>query len=369
MSPTEHNKTENAKSRKDRTPVLIVLGLVCTIALSYWIYLRSTHVYTDDSRVATSLVVLSSKVAGRIENFPISEGDMLKSGDLILKLDSAETELRVKELSAQLSAVGSEVAQSEAELSMVEHQTSGQLQAAKSQLQSAQATLASTESDLTFKAAEWKRAQSLREKKIISQQGAENAHNSYQMAKQKQQKAIADVASAEARLVEAHADRDRLRVLEISIEKLRHDQSRVALELQRQQVIVDERTIYSPQKGVVDQTFVHQGEYLMPGQRIALIHDPDNVWIKANIKETEIRHLKLGQPVEITVDAYPGETFMGEVVRIGNAATSQFSLLPNTNPSGNFTKITQRLPVKISVRQHENLLRPGMMVGIAIDIR
>ena len=369
MSPTEHSKTESTQAKKDRTPTLIVLGLVCTVALAYWIYLRSTHVYTDDSRVTTSLVVISSKVAGRIENFPITEGDMLAKGDLILKLDSAETELRVKELSAQLSAVGSGVAQSEAELSMVEHQTSGQLQAAQSQLQSAQASLASTESDLTFKSAEWKRAQSLREKKILSQQGWENAHNSFQMAKQKQQKAIADVASAEARLVEAHAARDRLGVLEISSQKLRHDQSRVALELQRQQVILDERTIHSPQKGIVDQTFVHEGEYLMPGQRIALIHDPEDVWIKANIKETEIRHLKLCQPVEITVDAYPGETFMGEVIRIGNAATSQFSLLPNTNPSGNFTKITQRLPVKISVSQHENLLKPGMMVGIAIDIR
>ena len=107
----------------------------------------------------------------------------------------------------------------------------------------------------------------------------------------------------------------------------------------------------------------------MPGQRIALIHNPDEVWVKANIKETEIRHLALGQSVDITVDAYPGEAFAGEIVRIGNAATSQFALLPNTNPSGNFTKVTQRLPVKISVSQQGEKLKPGMMVEVAIDIR
>jgi len=371
MTKTDENSTTPAKEKekRDRMPTLIALGLICSIALGYWIYLRSTHVYTDDSRIATSLVVISSKVAGRIEEFLIRDGDQLKKNDLILALDSEETELRVQELQAELKAMQSDVAQSEAELSMVENQTSGQLQASKSQLQAAQASLASTDSDLAFKDAEWKRAQSLRDKKILSQQGWETAHNSFQIAQQNQQKARANVASAEARLVEAHANRDRLAVLELRREKLSHDQDRVAIELERQQVILDDRKILAPLSGIVDQTFVHEGEYLMPGQRIALIHDPLDVWIKANIKETEIRHLKLGQPVEITVDAYPKETFMGEVLRIGNAATSQFSLLPNTNPSGNFTKITQRLPIKISVSQNENLLKPGMMVGIAIDIR
>ena len=93
------------------------------------------------------------------------------------------------------------------------------------------------------------------------------------------------------------------------------------------------------------------------------------MWIKANIKETEIRHLRVGQLVEVTVDAYPNKIFAGELVRIGNAATSQFALLPNTNPSGNFTKITQRLPIKVAVKQEQQLLKLGMMAEIAIDIR
>lgn len=177
------------------------------------------------------------------------------------------------------------------------------------------------------------------------------------------------MASAQAKLVEANATRDRIAVLEQQQERLRHDRNRVSHQLSRQQVILDERRIASPLVGIVDQTFVNTGEYLMPGQRIALIHDPEQVWIKANIKETEIRHLQVGQLVEVTVDAYPNKVFAGELVRIGNAATSQFALLPNTNPSGNFTKITQRLPIKVAVTQEQQLLKPGMMVEIAIDIR
>ena len=108
---------------------------------------------------------------------------------------------------------------------------------------------------------------------------------------------------------------------------------------------------------------------MTPGQRLALVHDPETIWIEANIKETEIRKLKIGQEVDVSVDAYPDTQFRGRVLSVGNATTSEFALLPSPNPSGNFTKITQRLPVRIAIEQQGGLLRPGMMVEINIDIR
>jgi len=90
--------------------------------------------------------------------------------------------------------------------------------------------------------------------------------------------------------------------------------------------------------------------------------------VDANVKETEIRHLKVGRRVKVTIDAYPGEIFEGTIARVGHAATSQFALLPNPNPSGNFTKVTQRLPVKIAVAQRDGKLRPGMMVEVVVDV-
>ncbi len=112
--------------------------------------------------------------------------------------------------------------------------------------------------------------------------------------------------------------------------------------------------------------FVDVGEYVTPGQRLVLVHDPKRVWVEANIKETNIRSLSVGQSVDIKVDAYPGEEFKGTVQIVGSAATSQFALLPSPNPSGNFTKITQRLPIRIAIDNPEEKLRPGMMVEVKI---
>jgi membrane fusion protein (multidrug efflux system) len=119
--------------------------------------------------------------------------------------------------------------------------------------------------------------------------------------------------------------------------------------------------------GVIDQTFVDAGEFVTPGARILMYHNPRNVWVDANVKETEFRKLAVGAQATVKVDAYPGRKFKARVQRIGGAATSQFALLPNPNPSGNFTKVTQRLPVRLVLEGSNGFLRPGMMVEVNID--
>ena len=104
------------------------------------------------------------------------------------------------------------------------------------------------------------------------------------------------------------------------------------------------------------------------GQRLLMVHDPQKIWVAANVRETDIKHLKLGSAAGVTVDAYPDQTFRGNITRIGNAATSEFALLPTPNPSGNFTKIAQRLAIRIELETKSTLLRPGMMVEVDIGI-
>ena len=366
---TEPAENPSRPTRRRSRKLLIPLLVVALAGLAYWLYERSAHVYTDDARVATDLVVISSKVSGRVDTLAVKEGSALRAGDLVAQLDARETALKVEELKAQLQATEASIAEAGAEVAMVERQTGGALQAAGSRLTAAQANLASLDSNLQLKTAEWERSQSLRDRGILSQQGWEQARSAYQVANQAHNQAAAQVASAEAGMVEARAARERLMVLEQQQFRLRFDRDRTQHQLSGQQVALDERRITSPIDGIVDKTFANAGEYVLPGQRLALVHNPDQVWIKANIKETQVRHLQLGQRVSVEVDAWPDEVFVGELVRIGNAATSQFSLLPSTNPSGNFTKVTQRLPVKIAVQQREQMLKPGMMVEIAIDIR
>ena len=226
----------------------------------------------------------------------------------------------------------------------------------------------SARSDFEQARNDFDRAEKLLAEKVISRQRWENDRNRLRKAEQEFQRAKANVDTATAALEEARAERLELEVIEQRLMMMAAEKTRVEAQRDRQSLDVADRAIRSPLSGVVDETFIDVGEYVRPGQRLLMIHDPRKVWVIANVKETEIRHVKLGAHVDVSVDAYPGEEFEGKVARIGNAATSQFALLPNPNPSGNFTKITQRIEVKVDVEQRDNMLKPGMMVELAIDI-
>ncbi|MCB1744831.1 MAG: HlyD family secretion protein, partial [Gammaproteobacteria bacterium] len=180
--------------------------------------------------------------------------------------------------------------------------------------------------------------------------------------------AMAEREESLARLEDARAERARLTVLDREIEGLAHRRAELLGRIEQQKLDLADRVIRSPGAVVVDRLFVEAGEFVSPGQRIALVHDPEQVWVEANIKETQIRRLRLGLQVEVTVDAFPDEAFVGRVDNIGSSTTGSFALLPTPNPSGNFTKITPRLPVRIAVEQREQRLRPGMMVEVRIDV-
>jgi len=158
-------------------------------------------------------------------------------------------------------------------------------------------------------------------------------------------------------------------VMRHQLDVLAHQAEEIRAEIRRRDVDIADRTIVSPADGRVVMTFVRQGEHVSPGQRILMFHDPKEIWVEANVKETEVRLLHPGMKAEIRVDAYPGKVFEGEVYRVGRTATSKFALLPDPNPSGNFTKITQRLPVRIRLAEKDSALRPGMMVEVSIAVR
>ena len=179
----------------------------------------------------------------------------------------------------------------------------------------------------------------------------------------------AERTQAEGALAEAHAELDKLEVIDSQLAALEHVEANLQAQLRQQLVDVEDRTIRSPLPAVIDRVFVFGGEYVLSGQRILMLHNPDDMWIEANIKETQLRYLKLGQIVHIGVDAYPDDKFVGRVSRIGSSTTTRFALLPTPNPSGNFTKITQRVPVKIDLVETPKPLTPGMMVEVNIDVR
>ncbi|MGA7879167.1 MAG: efflux RND transporter periplasmic adaptor subunit, partial [Desulfoferrobacter sp.] len=124
--------------------------------------------------------------------------------------------------------------------------------------------------------------------------------------------------------------------------------------------------VTSPIDGVIAKKVGNLGEVVKPGQPIAIVVDLANLWVEANLEETKIEQVRWGQAVDLAVDAYPGKKFKGKVVNIGAAASSEFALIPENRSAGNFTKVTQRIPVKIEVIEPVRQLRPGMMVEVAI---
>lgn len=356
--------------RAARRRSIAILALVaCLAAGGWWVYQRYTHVYGDDARIATDLIEVSAKLAGEVTEFPVSQGDRLAPGALIAQIDDRAARLSLQELEAQYRAMTSACQRLETQIDMVDRESGGRLSAARSRLTAVEASLGSAKSDFEFKRSEWERAQSLRTRQIISQQQWENARNAFRQSEQQQQRALAEVQSARANVTEIEASLGQLKMLSNELDAQRHELERISASIAKQKLTITDLRVSSSIDGLVDETFVHAGEYVVPGQRLLLMHDPANIWVDANIKETQIRHVALGARVAISVDAYPNHRFEGVVTRVGNAATSQFSLLPSTNPSGNFTKVTQRLPIRISIEQSGDLLRPGMMVEVAIEIR
>ena len=351
---------------------IVVVAVILAIALFIGgreIYHRINYVYAYDSRIDADVITVSSRVAGWVTSLAVDEGSKISQGMVLATIDDRESKLRIDELEAQLAGIDAERDRMAAERRLVDKQTRSLYSSELSQYEAAKVAVSSLDPQLTLAKRELERAKSLFERKVASRRQLDQADTALQQIERQHRMAVAELGSAKAKVDKAEAERARLDVIDSETARLTHRRSELVARLDHQKLDLADRIIKGPLDGVVDKTFVKVGEYVTPGQRLVLVHDPNKIWIEANIKETEIRKLKTGQTVDVGVDAYPDRHFVGRVLTVGNAATNQFALLPTPNPSGNFTKITQRLPVRIAIDQQEGLLRPGMMVEINIDIR
>lgn len=351
-----------------RSIVLVVI-LAAIVLVGFEVRDRVTHVSETDARIAGHLVTISSRVSGWVTGVSVEEGDAIARNQVLAVVDDRESRLRVRELESQVRRARADRDRLRAERDLIDEQTRSRLETQQSRLNAAEGSVSALEAQTELARAELARARSLYDKKVISRQELEKTQAEARRLGGEQRMAQAELEESRAKLVEERAERARLKVLDKQLEQLAHEEAELQARLEQQKLDLSDRTIRSPLTGVVDKTFVDVGEFVSPGQRLAIVHDPGDVWVEANIKETQIRKLVLGMPVEVFVDAFPDDTFAGEIISIGHSTTGSFALLPNPNPSGNFTKITQRLPVRIAIAQREQKLRPGMMVEVRIDVR
>lgn len=335
---------------------------------SQWIQHRATHVFENDARIASDMISISSRVSGLIVDLKVSQGDTVRAGNVLVHVDAREAGQKLAEFKARIEEIKAEQNMTRAEISLIESQTRHRVDARRHRVSAGRSAVKAAKTRVGLLSSEFRRTKSLARRKIVSQQRLETAEAGLRDSRDRQSQEVAELAAREAQLSEAESALKQVTVLRRQIDRLSAEERRVAAQVEQHRLEVDDRTIVSPIDGVVDQTFVDAGEYVRAGQRLVLIHNPNNVWVEANVRETDLRHIELGAPVDVLADAYPGRPIRGKVVRIGNAATSQFALLRNPSPSGNFTKISQRIPVKIAIDHDGIPLAPGMMVEIEIVI-
>ena len=373
ISETEE-KTSSAKGPKRRGFGIryLIIGLVVIVGGVFAfreVHQRLIYVYEYDARIAGDMVTVSSRVAGWVTKLPVTEGQRINADQMLVKIDDRESRLLVKQLEAQRDAIKARRDRLVRQRSLVDVQTKSRVNTQLAAVNAADATVDALKPQLENARSNFAREKALFKKKVISRRQFDQTRTTMQKVDGEYRTSVAELEEARNRLREARADQQQLAVLDSEIEILVHEENELYAQIERQRLDRADRTIGSPVNGVVDRVFVEEGEYVTPGQRLLLVHDPKRVWIDANVKETDIRKVKIGQMADVTVDAFPDKKLSGKVIAIGNAATSEFALLPTPNPSGNFTKITQRLRVRVAIDQEQNLLRPGMMVEVFIDVR
>ncbi len=364
----ERQRTGVRFSVRAKAWVMGALALGLLVWIGFWLAHRWTHVYVEDARVDGEVVTISSRVSGWITDLPVIEGDAVEAGQLIARVDERDSVLHRAMLLERIKGIESQMAVIRAQSGQVDQETLGKFQSESNRLAAAQAEVASVEATLRQARQDRDRLVDLYKKEYISEQEMERARTAFQQAQQSHRKALAEVAAVRGTLSAAGGSRKQVGVMQQQIAVLNHQAAEIRAEVKRQEVDIADRAIKSPADGRIVMTFVRKGEHVAVGQRIAMFHDPKQIWVQANVKETEVGQLKPGMKAQVRIDAYPGRVFSGEIHRIGRAATSKFALLPDPNPSGNFTKITQRLPVRILLTENDLMLRPGMMAEVDIAV-
>lgn len=353
-----------------KRPMILVAALIAIVLIGNWLYKRSYTIYLDDAHIASNIVSLSSRMPGWIVEMPASGGQTVSKDTLLIQMDSRQTELSLKTIELKIANQQLSIERSRAQLQLVGSNVDNQFAASVAAVERSQASLKKAASVVTAAESNFERSKSMWQKKLISAQVWEDTQLEYSKSRHAYDEAEAQLHQLESAMSQAKAALQEREIQTKTLAILERELELLQVEKHDTEIALSDRKIFSPlETAVIDKTFVHAGEFMPAGRRLLMLHDPNDIWIKANIKETQVRHVSIGDTATVSVDAYPDKNFSAVVERIDHATSSQFALLPNPNPSGNFTKVTQRLSLRLAIEQEDGLLKPGMMVEVEIDTR
>ena len=416
--------------RKELMALIIIIVIVVAIFGTRWFIHRLNYTSTDDAQVNADLIPVSSKVAGRVQDILVSEGDQVKAGEKIAQLDPTDYKLALEKAEAKLEAARQDLEKAQSSLELTRTRTNITVLQSTSSLGQVEGgvSISATQQDINLVKLEkdveraqinlqraedalnevrpleeqartdLERAQKLYEGGVISkeqweqadthaavmkerlaqaEQGKADAGKQLELAQNNLQSATIDKTKLEI----ARKDRDKadlaltlskeqqaeeVKMAELTVQGLVAHIKELEADVAQAKSALNEATIYSPVDGVVAKKISLSAEIIAPGKPICFVIDTNNMWVTANIVEKYLKNFRVGSKATVTIDALPGRTFEGVVVTIGAATNAKFALIPQSNPTGQFIKVAQRIPVKITLSGDLTGLKPGTSAIVAI---
>ncbi|MFN6572136.1 HlyD family secretion protein [Dendronalium sp. ChiSLP03b] len=428
----EIEKKVAPKKKKPIALIAAVVGVGAIVAGSfgyrYWQY-ASTHQQTDNATVTGNVHQVSSRIPGTIDRVLVNDNQLVQPGQLLVELDPRDYQSKVQQATAALENARSQAQAAQANIALVAQTTSGKTTQAQGDVNSAvaaistaqaavreaqagipaaQAQVAQANANLQKAQADYNRYNQLYQQGAIARQQLDTAKAAYDVATAQKNAAIQGVEQAQAQLASARvgvakaqsilaqaqegvtsaqaklaASRGGLQQAtaggqDTTAKRSQYEAAKAAIaqaeaSLKDAQLQLSYTNITAPSAGRVGNKNVEVGNRVQAGTPLMAIVD-DQKWVVANFKETQLENMKPGEPVEIKLDAFPHHTFSGHVDSISPASGAQFALLPPDNATGNFTKIVQRIPVKIvldqkSIQGYESRITPGMSAEVAVEVK
>ncbi|MCQ1057628.1 HlyD family secretion protein [Photobacterium sp. DNB23_23_1] len=350
-SPAETNALP--KRNKKKAPLIATLIMLSLGALGsgYWFGYGQYFESTDNAYLQGDITNISPKISGYITKSFVSDNQQVKTGDLLAKIDDRDFKAALDQAKANLAvsqaAIDNLHAQEQLQKTQI-RQVQSQIASAKAEFDRAKQQVTRTRSLLKRNYSSQDELDSMTSHQKVTAAQLEEANASYQGAKDQLVVIASQVKQAEAAMTEAQA------------------------QLEQAQLNLAYTNIYAPVDGIVGKRSLRVGLYVQPGMPLMSLVPTSNVWIEANFKETQLSGIHQGQSVTVELDAFPGQPLQGVVDSFSPATGAKFALLPPENATGNFTKIVQRVPVKITIPDPQNLkgrLIPGLSVVATVDTR
>jgi membrane fusion protein (multidrug efflux system) len=329
------------RARLLRFSLLVVVPLLVAIGGALIWQSGGRYVSTENAYVKADIAQISPEVAGRVIEIAIRDHDVVKAGDVLVRIDPEPYRLALAKAEAALDLARTQV------------------ETARATWRETQSELGEVESHAAFLLRQFHRQQSLAERGVVSTSTLEGAQNDASVAqdrlmvvRRRLERVLTTLGGNPNVATDDHAMvRDKIA-----------DRDRAALELAR-------TTLFAPLDGIAVNVKLQLGEQVKPATPLFVVVADHRPWIEANIKETDLTHVHVGQKARVVLDTYPDEVWEGEVRSISPAAGSEFAILPPQNASGNWVKVVQRLPVKIRLlpRENEGRLRAGMTATVDVD--